>query len=64
MRCTNGLPDWLAGNVDTGSLDAHGEHAAFADADGNLYASNDTGHSWQHLTTIPTIHAVGVLEEE
>ena len=63
-RCTEGLPEWLAGNIDTGSLDAHGEHAAFADADGNLYASNDTGHSWQHLTTIPTIHAVGVLDEE
>jgi len=63
-RCTNGLPEWLAGNVDTGSLDADGEHAAFADADGNLYASNDTGHTWQHLTTIPTIHAVGVLDDE
>jgi hypothetical protein len=62
-RCTEGLPEWLAGNVDTGSLDAHGEHAAFADAGGNLYASSDTGLSWRHLTTIPTIHAVGVLDE-
>jgi hypothetical protein len=62
-RCSKGLPEWLAGNVDTGSLDAHGEHAAFADAGGNLYTSTDTGHSWHHLTTIPTIHAVGILEE-
>lgn len=64
VRCTDGLPEWLAGNVDTGALDAHGAHAAFADADGNLYVSSDTGLSWRHLTTIPSVHAVAVLDEE
>jgi hypothetical protein len=63
-RCTEGLPEWLAGNVDTGSLDARGKHAAFADADGNIYASNDTGVSWRHVTTIPSVHAIGILDED
>jgi hypothetical protein len=62
-RCTRGLPEWLAGNVDTGCLDAHAERAAFADSDGNLYTSSDTGHSWHHVTTIPSIHAVSVVPE-
>jgi len=62
-RCTEGLPEWLVGNIDTGCLDAHGEHVAVADADGNIYASSDTGVSWHHVTTIPSVHAVGVLED-
>jgi hypothetical protein len=45
-RCRDGLPEWLVGNVDTGWLDAAGSDAAFATADGTVYASSDGGRTW------------------
>jgi hypothetical protein len=41
-----GLPEWTAGKVDTGCLASHGPAVAAADAGGNLYVSQDAGHSW------------------
>lgn len=48
-RCRDGLPEWLAGNVDTGWLAADGSDAAFATADGTVYASSDAGRTWDVL---------------
>jgi hypothetical protein len=45
-RCRDGLPEWLTGNVDTGWLAAEGSDAAFATADGTVYASSDAGRTW------------------
>ena len=45
-RCRTGLPEWLGGNVDTGWLAAAGSDAAFATADGTVYASSDAGGTW------------------
>ena len=40
------LPERFAGNLDTGSLAAHGKAAALAGTDGRLYLSEDAGRSW------------------
>jgi len=60
VRVDDGLPEWLAGNVDTGMLDAHQTAAAFADQE-RIYASSDAGSSWEHLATdLGAVNAVGV----
>ncbi len=60
-RVTAGLPEWVDGNIDTGTLDARGETAAFADHGGNVYVSTDGGRTW---TPVPAdlgpVTAVGV----
>jgi hypothetical protein len=59
-KLTDGLPEWFAGNVDTGTLDALGEEAALADG-GTVYASNDGGRSWAVLAAdLGRVHSVGV----
>ncbi len=60
-RVTDGLPEWLAGNVDTGDLDAHGAACAFAD-EAAVYASDDAGQSWTCLATdlVDTVRGVSV----
>lgn len=44
--CTDGLPEDLGGNVDTGWLDALGARAVLVTAAGDLYVSDDEGASW------------------
>jgi hypothetical protein len=51
-QCLDGLPGWLAGNIDTGCLDAAGEDAVLVDAAGAVFASGDDGMSWFHLADI------------
>jgi len=53
-QCLDGLPGWLAGNIDTGCLDASGEDAVLLDAGGAVFASGDDGLSWFHLADIDT----------
>jgi hypothetical protein len=53
-QCLDGLPGWLAGNIDTGCLDAAGEDAVLVDAGGAVFASGDDGLSWFHLTDLDT----------
>jgi hypothetical protein len=63
-RVADGLPDWLAGNVDTGRLDADGTVAAFADGEA-LYVSVDGAGSWTRVTDAPaaaTITGVAVAD--
>ena len=48
LQPIDGLPRWLGGIVDTGCIATRGSAIAIADKDGNLYASEDAGHSWVH----------------
>ena len=60
-RCQAGLPEWLAGNVDTGTLAASGGWAAFATADGTLFASADAGGTWETVARgLPRVNAVAL----
>jgi hypothetical protein len=49
-RVGGGLPEWLAGNVDTGMLDADRTVAALADTDA-VYVSDDAAVTWARLAT-------------
>jgi len=58
-RCTDGLPEWFGGNIDTGCLHAHGEVVAFGTADGAVYVSEDAGVSWSAaLEGLPPVRHV------
>jgi hypothetical protein len=60
-KVEDGLPEWLDGNVDTGTLDAHRETAAFADAGGTVYVSADGGRSFTTLgSDLGPVHAICV----
>ena len=62
-RCRAGLPEWLAGNVDTGWLVAAGESAAFATADGTVYVSEDAGRSWDVVASgLSPVRSLGLAE--
>ena len=45
-RCTNGLPEWFDGNIDTFQLTARGHEVAMGTHDGRVFASHDAGASW------------------
>lgn len=60
-RCTDGLPDWFDGNIDTFWLATAGGHCAFAGPDGSLYESDDDGRSWRQTGSgLGRVHAVVV----
>jgi len=46
MLVGGGLPRWMDGIVDTGSMAANGSAVAMADRGGNLYVSEDAGREW------------------
>jgi len=46
MLVGGGLPRWMDGIVDTGSMAANGSAVAVADRGGNLYVSEDAGREW------------------
>ena len=48
LQPVNGLPRWLDGIIDTGCIATRGSAIAVVDKAGNLYASEDAGHSWVH----------------
>jgi hypothetical protein len=45
-RCGAGLPEWFAGNVDTGCLAARAGTVAIGTEDGSVYVSRDAGARW------------------
>jgi len=51
-RCTSGLPQWFAGNVDTGRLDAAGGRVALGFGD-QVFLSGDGGCSWRETDPLP-----------
>lgn len=61
-RCRDGLPEWLHGNVDTGTLAATGDFVVFASADGTLYTSSDAGRTWEaSAEDLPKVTAVALI---
>ena len=46
-RCSDGLPEWFPGNVDTGCLVACGDTVAAGTGDGSVYLSTDAGRRWE-----------------
>ncbi|MGH2785936.1 MAG: WD40/YVTN/BNR-like repeat-containing protein [Actinomycetota bacterium] len=60
-RCTEGLPEWFADNLDTYCLDAHGERAALGTTDGLVFVSEDAGRTWSQATSgLATISVVAL----
>ena len=58
-RCTEGLPEWFDGNIDSGWLDARGSEVAFGTGDGEVFVSDDAGGRWARAATnLPSIRAV------
>lgn len=60
-RATAGLPEWFAGNVDTGCVAADGDTAALGTADGTVWASGDAGATWSVLSSgLPAVRCVAL----
>jgi hypothetical protein len=61
-RCTEGLPEWFDGNIDSGWLDARGSEVAFGTGDGEVFVSDDAGGRWTRAATdLPPIRAVCLI---
>jgi hypothetical protein len=48
-RVNGGLPPWLDGRADTGTIAALGDYVAVADSGGNVYLSQDGGATWERI---------------
>jgi hypothetical protein len=48
-KCTEGLPDWFDGNIDSGWVAASGSEVAFGTPEGQVYRSEDAGVRWTRL---------------
>jgi len=46
VKVGGGLPEWVAGVVDTGCIASHGAVVALADRGGHVYVSEDFGRTW------------------
>ena len=46
-RCETGLPEWFAGNIDTGCVAGSDSLGVFGTQDGRVFVSEDSGLSWQ-----------------
>lgn len=58
-KCTEGLPEWFDGNIDTGWLVASGPTGAFATNDGRVFVSDDAGVTWRQAATgLPRIRSL------
>lgn len=59
VRCTDGLPDWFASNVDSRCVAARDDSAVLGTAEGEAYASTDSGRTWARLAAgLPAVRAV------
>jgi hypothetical protein len=60
-RCTDGLPQWFDGNIDTGCVDGRGEAAAFGTGSGEVFVSEDAGSTWTRAADgLPAISCLGL----
>jgi hypothetical protein len=58
-KCTQGLPQWFSDNINTGSLAALEDKAAFGTSDGQIFVSNDAGLTWKQLASgLTPIHCL------
>ncbi len=48
-KCTDGLPEWFDGNIDSGWVAARGSEVAFGTPDGEVYRSEDAGMRWERV---------------
>jgi photosystem II stability/assembly factor-like uncharacterized protein len=48
-KCSEGLPDWFEGNVNTLCLAASGSLVAFGTEQGEVFGSNDQGETWRRV---------------
>lgn len=61
-RCREGLPDWFEDNIDSYCLDAVPDLAAFATADGRVFASRDRGGAWAQVASgLPSVNCLLVM---
>lgn len=60
-RCTAGLPEWFEDNIDTACLKATGQSVVFGTSRGELYASRDSGETWEQLAEgLPPVRCVAL----
>ncbi|PPS45961.1 hypothetical protein [Chroococcidiopsis sp. TS-821] len=58
-KCEQGLPQWFSNNINTGSLAALKDKAAFGTSDGQIFVSEDAGSTWKQLASgLPSIHCL------
>jgi photosystem II stability/assembly factor-like uncharacterized protein len=48
-RCSEGLPEWFEGNVNTLCLGASGNLVVFGTEQGEVFGSNDRGQTWRRV---------------
>ena len=61
-RCREGLPEWFEDNIDSYCLDAVPDLAAFATADGRVFASRDRGGAWAQVASgLPSVSCLLVM---
>ncbi len=60
-RCRTGLPEWFPSNIDTRCLAASGSEAIFGTDEGQVYASEDGGESWQMIEGgLPAVRCIAL----
>lgn len=60
IKCTAGLPETFADNINTGCLLAHDGYVAFGTTEGSVFASRDAGESWEQIAKdLPPVLCVG-----
>jgi hypothetical protein len=58
-KCTDGLPEWFDGNIDSGWVAARGSDVAFGTPEGDVYRSEDAGARWSRIAEgLPAIRAL------
>ena len=58
-KCTDGLPEWFDGNIDSGWLVARESVVAFGTGDGVIFLSDDEGEGWTRAAEdVPSIRAL------
>jgi len=59
QKCTDGLPEWFDGNIDSGWLVAAGSEVAFGTGGGEVYVSDNEGEHWKRAAEgLPAIRAL------
>ena len=62
VPCGGGLPERLAGSIDTFTVATFGEEAAVALPTGDLYISGDAGYAWRRLAgSLGDVRAITIL---
>ena len=58
-KCTDGLPEWFDGNIDSGWLVARDSVVAFGTGDGVIFLSDDEGERWTRAAEdVPSIRSL------